>query len=953
MLENDNNKNPAFEVDNYDDDEFSLQSILAEYKGSAFIDGDKKTPSDILEERTRRIIMEANEGGLENTELLSYEDIQQKSENEEFLSNLIEDIVASNAVKEAPEPDVLETLVNTTDHHEQVNDQTIYNVNEENQFTFEDIVAEYREKTSNGSTDISIEEEHYDTEISTEKTNNEPAINMIFSFQDESESNAEQETIELDYNHHVFEVADAVYSDSEEEFSEPQLKLDGPAADIFDVSNASENVEKIFSKEDKDGNMLFEEPIDSDNCSDLYVSTQIELYQNPVSDDNKHYFEEDYDDYPEPEIKDEETLFFENYHYNKATTQNIDTKSEDFVSVSSEDSGPEDNEYNQEQEILCDYEKEPELAIENHGKFIINAVKIKTAAAGLVLKIVNSKFFEPEISINDLPEPDEPEYQAAAESILEREAHISKRTTLALVISFLMALFTIIYNSAGHLPFRIASDPSVFSAILLFMQLAVMLLGIETLIRGAESIFRGEPGAETLILFSCIITYIAAFHYIRKSDIDSGIPFCCVSAFSIAFAMLGDKLHFRAMAISLKTATATANPAGIISDYSTQIDRVIVKKRSQTVTGFYNNLVETDPAEMTYRYFAPFLIFASFFFSIITSIGEGRGVRFLYSFSAMAAASASFSSVLAFSFPFYRISRRARKLGAAIAGWSGADALHFSDGLRVTDDDIFPNGTLSLSGVKIFEEIRPEKAIRYTSSLVITSGSDLTKTFSDLLSNQQLAMVRVDDFECYEGGIGGLIRGEKVLVGSAAFMNLKGIRVPQQLNMKNAIFTAINDELVAVFTVNYIPVGSVQNALISILKSRSKLFFTVRDFNVTPLLIQQKFKVNTDNIEYLPVHDSYAISDEVTDDKIRTEAVLCREGLGPFAEAYIGARRLRSAVLISTIISIASAIAGVLLMFLLCWQGGFAALNPVSLLLYMLVMLAVIIMIGYLSIARK
>ena len=53
-------------------EDFTLESILAEYKGSAYIDGDKKTPPEILSEKADRIIMEAN-GDIESGSFESYE----------------------------------------------------------------------------------------------------------------------------------------------------------------------------------------------------------------------------------------------------------------------------------------------------------------------------------------------------------------------------------------------------------------------------------------------------------------------------------------------------------------------------------------------------------------------------------------------------------------------------------------------------------------------------------------------------------------------------------------------------------------------------------------------------------------------------------------------------------------------------------------------------------------
>ena len=64
----------------YDDNEkggssaqndISLESILAEYKGTAYIAGDKKTPSTILQEKTDKIVLEVAGGKLGQTQLIS------------------------------------------------------------------------------------------------------------------------------------------------------------------------------------------------------------------------------------------------------------------------------------------------------------------------------------------------------------------------------------------------------------------------------------------------------------------------------------------------------------------------------------------------------------------------------------------------------------------------------------------------------------------------------------------------------------------------------------------------------------------------------------------------------------------------------------------------------------------------------------------------------------------
>jgi len=355
-----------------------------------------------------------------------------------------------------------------------------------------------------------------------------------------------------------------------------------------------------------------------------------------------------------------------------------------------------------------------------------------------------------------------------------------------------------------------------------------------------------------------------------------------------------------------------------------------------------------DVTEIAYRYAAPMLLVGALLLSLLVAFVRGGAGYFLHILSALLAAAAPFSALLSFSLPFGTVAKSIRASGAALAGWGGADDVCYTDGACITDDDLFPPGTLDLNGLKLFDGVPPEKAIRYTASLIIASGSGLSGLFAEILKMQAMSVIKVEDFACHEGGIGALIRGERVATGSGAFMNLIGVRVPDDTNMKNAVYTAVNGSLIAMFTVDYTPINSVQSALISILKWRIKLFFAVRDFNVTPLMLEQKFRVSLEGIEYIQTRDSYSISDSFSGKGGRMAAILTREGLGPFAEAVTGGRLLKSSALFATIVSVISAAIGVLIMFYMCWSGAYLSARPGNLLLFMLSMLAAVLVVcGY------
>ena len=556
------------------------------------------------------------------------------------------------------------------------------------------------------------------------------------------------------------------------------------------------------------------------------------------------------------------------------------------------------------------------------------------------------QFFEEPVLVEDRVFA-EPDLKDAAVDFGALYKSVQLRSIPAAVITLIMIILTFAFEAEKVIPFNIGRNQSAAAGALVISMLVVMILCVDIIIRGASNLVRGSLNVETLIVFSCAFSFISGIFSI-VSESTGILPYCAVSAVSLTCAAFGEKYNLRAITETLKTASGSAEPFGVQAEYNGDINKSVLKKAYNRTDGFYNNLMHPDVTETMYRYAAPILLAAALVLSIIAALARGQGQYFLHILSAMLAAAVPFSAILAFSVPFNIVAKSIRKSGAAIAGWGGADDICFTDGACITDNDLFPPGTLKFNGVKLYDSVSPEMAIRYTASLIVASGSGLSRMFSEALDSQGMKLIHVEDFACYEGGVGALIRGNNVMTGSAAFMNLLGIRIPEDMNMKNAVFTAIDSNLVAMFAIDYEPQKSVQSALISILRWRVKLFFAVRDFNVTPLMLEQKFRVSLEDIEYIQAKDSYRISDSNSGREGRMAAVLTREGLSPFAEAVTGGRLLKSSALVAAVISVVSAAVGVLFMFYICWSGAFVSAKPGNLIIFMASMLAaVLIVCGY------
>jgi hypothetical protein len=541
-------------------------------------------------------------------------------------------------------------------------------------------------------------------------------------------------------------------------------------------------------------------------------------------------------------------------------------------------------------------------------------------------------------------DPREPDLRVAARKFALGDGDLLLRWTSSCLTACVMAALTFVFEAGAHLPFGLEKNQLALTGVLMILQLLVMIIGIEVLIRGVSSILRTSPGAEFLALMSNAATLCAGAVTLIRGDVPVGLPYSVISSFSIAFTLLGEKLYRHSYAETIKAAISVQEPYVGLTEYRDDLRRVVFRRARGNADGFYNALTSRDVCESAFRYAAPMLVAFAFVLTILSAFMHGQSRYLAHALSASLAAASVFSGHLAFSAPFSIISKRVRKAGAAMAGWMCAGDVADIDGLCVTDDDLFPEGTVSISGVKICEGVPSEKVIRYTAGLITASGSGLSRVFDEMLKREGMAALPVDNFVCYDGGISAIVHGERVLTGTAAYMKLMGVRVPEEMNLGNAVFTAIEDGLAAMFAMDYVPVNSVQGALMSIARWRIRLLFAVQDFNITTKMAEQKFKIPFEDVENLPIRNTYDIARGARGGRIA--AVFTRDGLDAVGDLVSGARVLRTTALFATIISVAAAALGVLITASLCWIGAYHAVRAGNLLLFMLSTFAAALLVG-------
>jgi len=512
------------------------------------------------------------------------------------------------------------------------------------------------------------------------------------------------------------------------------------------------------------------------------------------------------------------------------------------------------------------------------------------------------------------------------------------RARAATLVCIVMLYIT--FAAYSFLPlFGALKGPKGAGLVLIIMLLTVMVCGLDILSAGIMNLIRLRPGYETLVALSCVFALGDAANIVRLNTADFGLPFCAVAAVSMCLSIWGSYFCCKGLRYGFKVAGSkgalcvTAEP-GVSGKGSAMY------KSGRGIKGFIKRSEEADIGEYVFGTLSPIIIIAALIFSLLAAFVQKQGESFIHCLSSMLACSAVFSGGICFAQPFAITARKLYASGGAICGWGGVRDIGKSRGVIITDPDIFPGDSVGVSSIRVLQNMNSDKVISYTGSVIVASGNGLAASFSDLIRRNGYSLCRVENFTPHEGGgLTAVVNGENLMVGNAGFMNLMGIRVPQKMSNRNTIFTVISGELCGLFDIDYKPRPSVQDALGELLRSGSDAVFALRDFNMTPDSLRNKFHVSGDGFNLPSYPERYRISGIVPAEDNPISAVIAREGMVPVVEVSKRGRRLYYCVMAAVSLAAVGSVLGLLLMFFACWAGQFMWANAAKAALIMLLWL--------------
>lgn len=460
------------------------------------------------------------------------------------------------------------------------------------------------------------------------------------------------------------------------------------------------------------------------------------------------------------------------------------------------------------------------------------------------------------------------------------------------------------------------------------------LLGSYQLMEGFGDLIKRRFSLNTLLMFSllaCLADGILCLNEVR-------VPCCAPFSLSMTMSLWAAYQNRNTEMGQMDTMRKAVRLDSVVLEEDVYEGKPGILRGEGQVEDFMDVYRETPGPERALNMYALIALFASLGIGITAGVlsSVAVGIRF---FSASLLVAIPAAAHIAVSRPMAILERKMHKVGAVLCGWRGISALHTKAVFPLHHEDIFPAGSVKMNGLKFFGSRNPDQVVAYTAAVMTADGGGLAPLFSQLLESRNGYHFEVETLRHYpNGGVGGIVNGEAVLVGTRSFMKEMNVEIPDGAKVSQAVYAAVDGVLNGVFALTYTGTKAAALGLTTLSAYRGLTpVMTTGDFMQSERFIAEKFGVKTRRMAFpdRKVRDALAGMQPGEDSQV--VALTTQEGVVGAAYAVTGARAMRSASVAGVAIQMMGGILGLLIMLALTVVHAEYLLTPEKLVLYELV----------------
>lgn len=355
---------------------------------------------------------------------------------------------------------------------------------------------------------------------------------------------------------------------------------------------------------------------------------------------------------------------------------------------------------------------------------------------------------------------------------------------------------------------------------------------------------------------------------------------------------------------------------GVLADFPV----LATIQHTDSLADFRKYTYSADIADRFCRYAVP----VSLCFSALAAVGVTmlRAESMVYGlmlFSMLTVAAGCAALTFVANLPLYKASRRMVRNGGMLMGYQGVDDFYDANSVMLDAASLFPDGTVKLSGVKMYTAEKREETLLSAASLSRHAGSILGNIFSEIMQGGEQKLYPVENF-VYEDSMGlcGWIRSQRVLLGSRELMtshNIEGLpsRTKEAELLrggKDAVYLSISGSLSALFILEVTADPKVKFWAQQLAGHNVCLLLRSVDPMITLQKVSDLFGIPREVVKVLParVQEDYEAETAPTD-KLSVSAA-CSGGFSGVAQLLIGAKTIRKAAGIGIVIQAMSILLG-------------------------------------------
>ncbi|MBQ6839520.1 MAG: hypothetical protein IJO45_02380 [Oscillospiraceae bacterium] len=501
---------------------------------------------------------------------------------------------------------------------------------------------------------------------------------------------------------------------------------------------------------------------------------------------------------------------------------------------------------------------------------------------------------------------------------------------LSLLVVLLSAGSTVMYAMGMVSPERLRL--MIFGQFLAMMVSA--LLGSGQLVEGVAELFKGRFTLNTLLVvtfIACVADGVLCLRQLR-------IP--CCAAFSVEMTMALWAAYERrntemGQMDTLRKATHL-DSIRLCKDYYGGKKSFL--RGEGEVEDFMDHYNAVSKPEKVLSWYALAAMVASVAIGVVAVLfhGVGTGVQVAAVCLLAAVPGTMFVTLTR---PMAVLEKKLHDVGAVICGWQGVEGLCGKGVFPIGYEDLFPVGCAKMNGVKFFGSRPTDEVVAYATALVAANGSGLAPIFTQVLDSRHGRHYDVEEFRVYDnGGIGGVVCDESVLVGPMSFMKEMGVDVPEGLKVNQAICVAVDGELCGLFAPSYENARTSAVGLTALCSNRGLNPIVISDdFLLTESFVRSRFGVKPRKVLFPQMQEREALRKKTAEDNMPGLALSTREGLASYACSVSGARALRTASRMGVAVHMIGGILGLAIMATLTVLGALELLTPANVFAYQLV----------------